>query len=46
MSYYTGGKQTKYYVWIKRPKGKKILKKTWMFESTITKLKSYLKEIT
>ena len=44
-SYFLGGKQTKYWVKIQRPKGRKILKRFCVPESTITRLKPYLREI-
>ncbi len=45
VSYYTGGSQLQYWVEQRRPRGKKILKKTTVYESTLTKLQNFLKEI-
>ena len=45
VSYYTGGKQTKYWIESMRPRGKKVLKKWCEFQSTLTQLQNYLKEI-
>ena len=45
VSYYTGGTQVKYWIEKMRPRCKKVLKKWCEFESTLTKLQSYLKEI-
>ena len=45
VSCYKGGRQTKYWIESKRPKGKKVLKKWCEFESTLTKLQKYLKEV-
>jgi len=45
-SYYTKNPQIEYWCRFRRPKGKKIIKKECIPESTITKLQKYLKEIT